>query len=383
LSSQKQIRITCYEKKMFRKILNKLRLFYGKGLKGHALRRVKSLSAFICGILRKKKPHMSALGSGLPQGITAHSREKAVKKFLGNRFIDYDAYYLPYISSLLEETISAMAGHEAIKLVIDGSKMGKSHMALMVSIVYRGRGIPITWLVKKKPKGHFSSQTHVGLMRQVAKIITPLVPSTKKVILVGDGEFDSIGLQRFCRTKGYGYVFRTACNSVFYRGQVRFQPKGLKAGSKTTILSCPNVKFTEQRFSNVHFVFWHDPKYEKPLPLISNLGNPKEIIKLYGQRYSIEGMFKDLKSTTFNIHKTQLRDEYAISNLIMVAALAFTLLVKIGVKYEKSPHRKFIHRLRHDRTVNTFISFARDFIEYCLEEGIDFSFSFHFSMNST
>ena len=83
---------TCYEKKIFGKILKKLLSFYGKGLKGHAMRRIKSLTAFICGILRKKKPHMSALGSGLPQIITAHSKEKAAKKFLENHFIDFDDF---------------------------------------------------------------------------------------------------------------------------------------------------------------------------------------------------------------------------------------------------------------------------------------------------
>ena len=371
------------KKRLFRKILKKLLSFFGKNLQGHAFRRLKSFAGFICGIMRKKKPYMSAIGSGLIQPITAHSKEKAAKKFLENYFIDFDVYYLPYISTLLTQIIAAMPKNEAIKLVIDGSKMGNAHMALMVSIIYKGRGIPIAWLVKKKPKGHFSSETHVELVTQVHQIIDSLVEGTKPIILLGDGEFDSIDLQQLCRSKGWGYVFRTACNTVFYQGIIRFQPKALNIDTDVLFKSYPNVKFTEKQFKNVHFVYWHDPKYEEALPLISNLGNPEEVIKLYDQRYSIEGMFKDLKSTTFNIHKTRLKDSRSISNLIMIGAFAFTLLIKIGVKYQNSPHRKYIHRLRPDRTVNTFITFARDFIEFCLDEGIDFSFSFQFSMNST
>lgn len=370
------------KKRLYRKILKKLLSFFGKNLKGHSLRRIKSFAAFICGILRKKKPHMSAMGSGLPQLITAHSKEKAAKKFLENYFIDFETYYLPYINSLLEQIIAVMPKNEAIKLVIDGSKMGNAHMALMVSIIYKGRGIPIMWFVEKKPKGHFTAQTHVELISQVHKMIDTLsLEITRPIILLGDGEFDSIELQQFCRSKAWGYVFRTACNTVFYQGQTRFQPKDIKADGRL-FKSYPNVKFTTKQFKNVHFVFWHDPKYDAPLPLVSNLGNPEEIIKLYDQRYSIEGMFKDFKSTTFNIHKTRLADSRSIANLIMIAAFAFTLLVKIGVKYQNSPHRKYIHRLRPDRTVNTIITFARDFIDYCLDEGLDFSFSFQFSMNS-
>jgi len=383
LSSLKQIRIPVMKKRMYRKILTKLRLFFGKQLKGHPLKRIKSLTAYICGILRKKRPYMSALGSGLPQMITAHAREKAAKTFLENLWIDFDSYYLPYVASFLEQIISAMPNKEDIKIVIDGSKMGNQHMALMVSIIYRGRGFPIAWLVHKKPKGHFDVNTHVTLVEQVAQILQPLIPSTKSVILLGDGEFDSIELQQFCRTKGWGYVFRTACNSVFYQGEIRFQPKDLETNSVQKFLSYPNVKFTEKQFKNVHFVYLHDKKYEKPLPLIANLGCPLQIIRAYDQRYSIEGMFKDMKSTTFHIHKTRLKTAAAISNLIMIAAFAFTLLIKIGVKYEKSPLKPYVHRVRADRPVNTFITFARDFIDFCLYEGIDFSFSFHFSKNSS
>lgn len=357
--------------------------FFGKKTKGHALRRLKSLTAYICGILRKKKPYMSALGSGLPQQITAHSKEKSAKKFLENRFIDFDTYYMPYLSCLLEEIFNSMSDNQAIKIVIDGSKMGSAHMALMVSVIYRGRGIPIAWLVKKKPKGHFKANTHVELISEVHRILQPIIPPSKKLILLGDGEFDSIELQQYCRSKGWGYIFRTASNTVFYQGEIRFQPKNLTTNTEQDFLSFPNLKFTEKQFKNVHLVYWHDQKYDDPLPLVSNLGNPLDVIKAYGQRYSIEGMFKDMKSTTFHIHKTRLTDTFAISNLIMVAALAFTLLIKIGVKYEKSPLRKLIHRLRPDRTVNTFITFARDFIDYCLYEDIDFSFSFQFSKNSS
>ena len=134
---------------------------------------------------------------------------------------------------------------------------------------------------------------------------------------------------------------------------------------------------------NVHFVLWHDPKYDEPIPLVSNLSEPIDIIQAYDKRYSIECLFKDMKSTTFNVHKTRAKDKHAISNLVMLAAFAIVLFTKIALKYENSPHREFIHRVRDDQKINSFITFARDFISYCLEEGITFCFSFQFSMNSS
>ena len=52
-------------------------------------------------MLRKKKSTMAALGSGLPQQITAHSQEKACKNFLDNAWNDYQTHYLPYITHFL------------------------------------------------------------------------------------------------------------------------------------------------------------------------------------------------------------------------------------------------------------------------------------------
>ncbi len=124
MSSLKQKKNACFEKKMYRKVLKKLLSYYPKSIKGHALKRIKKMAAAICGMLRKKKPHMSALGSGLPQMITGHSQEKAMKMFLENSWTDFDFHYLPFISDLIGQVLGSVDPLEKIILVIDGSKMG-------------------------------------------------------------------------------------------------------------------------------------------------------------------------------------------------------------------------------------------------------------------
>lgn len=379
LSSLKQKKNACFEKKMFRKVLKKLLSYYPKNIKGHALKRIKKMAAAICGLIRKKKPHMSALGSGLPQMITGHSQEKAMKTFLENSWTDFDFHYLPFISDLIAQILGSLDPLEKIILVLDGSKMGNKHMALMVSLVYKNRGIPLAWLVHKKPKGHFGVQVHLELVEKVRTLLQPLLSPTSQVGLLGDGEFDSIKLQQFCTLHEWEYVFRTACNSVFYEDQSRFKPKDLEASKEQGFLFIPNVEFTKERYGNVNLVYWHTKEYEEALPLISNLKEPIDIIELYKKRYSIESLFKDIKSNTFNLHKTRLKNEHAISNLIMVGAFALILLIKIALKNEHNPIRKFVNRVRKDRKVNSLITFGRDMLDYFLEEGLSFSFSFQFS----
>ena len=224
---------------MFRKVLKSLRKFFGKNLKGHKRGRLKKLAALICGLMLSKKPSMIAIGSGLPQKIKAYSKEKEAKKFLENRFIDLETYYQPYIKEIVQEIIFLFPHREDITLVIDGSKMGKDHMCLMVSIVFRGRGLPIYWIVKKKPKGHFKGGDHVELVKEVHGFLAPIIPTSKSVCLLGDGEFDSIELQKFCLSKGWNYVFRTACNTVFYENDSEFRAKDIAVSY--THLTLPTI----------------------------------------------------------------------------------------------------------------------------------------------
>lgn len=371
------------KKRLYRKLRRYTRNVYKNYKKKSLNRRIRVLTAALCGMMRTQGSHMSNLGYGLPQKITAHSQHKTMKGFLENKWIDYDVIYRPFIIKILQEVFKDKEYSSKIKLVIDGSKMGSSHMALMISLWYEGRGIPLVWLVHKKPKGHFTEDVHVELFEKVKELLSPFLTSAHQIILMGDGEFDGIGLQQSCEDAGWNFVFRTAENSVFYENGVRFQPKDISVNEEQNFHSVPDTEFTEAKRKGVHFVLWHTEDYEDPLPLISNLDEPIDIIEAYQKRYSIEGMFKDIKSTTFNVHKTRLTKAYSISNLIMVAAIALVLLIKVGRKYRNSPVRKYIHRLRKDRKVNTLITYGRDYITYSLDNDEPLCFSYKFSKNSS
>jgi len=167
------------KRRLYRKILKTLRKFFGKSLKGHKRSRLYKLAAFISGLMRTKRPDMRSIGSGLLQQIKCHSKEKEVKKFLENRWIDGQTYYEPYIAQIVEKIIALFPKRTDVILVIDGSKMGKNHMALLTSLFFQGRGLPLTWLVQKKPKGHFKSTKHVELLHKTYQLLSPILPKSK------------------------------------------------------------------------------------------------------------------------------------------------------------------------------------------------------------
>lgn len=57
----------------------------------------------------------------------------------------------------------------------------------------------------------------------------------------------------------------------------------------------------------------------------------------------------------------------------MIAALAFNMLLCLGLQFEHSPLRKKVQRLRTDRQVLSIFAFAVRLLPYLMENVIAFS----------
>lgn len=370
-------------KKVFQQIHSRLINIHEVAPEGNALKRINTLSGLVSGMIRKGSSHLPDIGSGIRKDIDSNSKTVAAKRFIENKWTDYDVHFLPFLLAFIKGVLLCTSGLDTgIVLVIDGSQMGKDNAALMVSLVWGNRGIPICWIVKKGAKGHFKTVDHVKVLQQAIEIIALALPSNVAVTLLGDGEFDSADIQKLCLSKKWDYVLRTARNTIFYENGERFQSKFISPEPTQTVHFIGGVEFTEERFKYVSLVCWHDDKrHEEPIYLVSNLLCAGEIIELYDQRYSIECLFKDLKSTSFNINKTRLKNPKEVSNLLIVASLAFILLTVLAIQYDEPKWRKKVQRLRGDRKVLSFFSFAYKLIDYFDDYDIRFTFSFQFSKN--
>lgn len=244
---------------------------------GNALKRINSLSGFVCGMIRKGSSNLPDVGSGLPQDIDANSKTRAAERFVNNKWVDAETYFLPFFEAFLRGLLFCgyIASDNRLQIVIDGSQTGNNNVTLMLSLVWRKRGIPICWLVKSGSKGHFKSKDHEQLLQQGINILSNILPKGLNIIVLGDGEFDGIGLQQLCRNASqYGlltwdYVFRTANNTYLYEQGEEFQAKNVTPNEawKQTTFFIPHVEFTRERFKYVNFLCWHDKKNTKNLSI--------------------------------------------------------------------------------------------------------------------
>jgi hypothetical protein len=164
----------------------------------------------ITGMVMSEKVHLPKLVNKIPDSVKATSTEKRLHRWICNKKIDHETYFLPYIQPLL----SAVA-HSPLVLVIDGSAVGRNCVALMICLVYRQRALPIAWTVAEGKKGHFPEQMHVQLVKEVQK----LIPEDAEVVLLGDGEFDGTDLQAVINERRWGYVVRTSQSALLKLGR--------------------------------------------------------------------------------------------------------------------------------------------------------------------
>jgi len=134
-------------------------------------------------------------------GKKVESRVKQFTRWVSNDNIEFEIYFLPYAEALL-----ASLAMRPLDLVMEGSTVGRGCLALLVSVVYQKRALPLAWLVVKGRKGHFPETSPLTLLAQVHA----MMPAHAQVTFLGDGEFDGMGLEDAVEGYGWRYAERAA-----------------------------------------------------------------------------------------------------------------------------------------------------------------------------
>ena len=228
-----------------------------------------------------------------------------------NDRITEDVYFVPYAQVLL--TRLAL---QTLVLIIDGSVVGCSCVALMMHVVYKCRALPLAWLVRPGKKGHFPEAWHIALVAQVEE----LLPEGAQVVLLGDGEFDGTDLQRTFEEAGWSYVCHTGCHlTASWEGET-FRLDTLGECSKPgTLIELKEVRFTEAAYGPFMVVCCWAKGYQEPLYLVSNMPSADEVCHVYAKRFRIETFFSDQQSRDFHLHKSHLSKPQRLSRLLMAA----------------------------------------------------------------
>ena len=324
-------------RRRFHEIRRSLKGLYSFEAEGNVARHLNTMTAMICGIIGSRKTNLPQMAAQAPaNGTMQDSLAKRFSRWINNNRVEQELYFFPYTEALL-----ACFSHLPLTLVIDGSAVGRGGVALIISLVYKKRALPLAILVKARKKGHFAETDHIELVEKVHA----LMPKRQDVTFLGDGEFDGVELLECVEGYGWNFVCRTAKNSLITEHGLTFQLQ-TRSISQDHLRHFEDVDFTQDAYGPVQAIIWWENGYEEPLYLIANIPDPMRAGHLYKRRFSIETFFSDQKSRGFHIHKSHLSDPDRLLRLMIPACLAYIFIVYLGIITQEMGYTCFIHRLK-------------------------------------
>lgn len=317
-------------------ILKFLQTVIPGGPQGQLSRRICLMTCLIQACIRNGHSRLESLSEATE---AYHAQKKSsllqqAKRWLGNKWTDWQTFYLPFAKHFLE----GLSAKGEIIFIIDGSQTGHANTTLMLSVLCRGCAIPVAWVVKKGEKGHFPEGMHLDLI----KMVVPICPTGCRLVLLGDGEFDGQALRQWCHDQHWAFVVRTSSDR-----QIDFNGEVARFDSVQTTLS---IFFIPDALPLANAVYWKGKRHSKPLFLLTNMDLGYEACHYYKRRFKIETLFKHLKSGGFYLHKTRLKCSAKVANLIIVVAFSFVFSFCMGAFIkENEPAKNLETIVRKDR----------------------------------
>ena len=280
--------------------------------------RIKFVTRFLLALYAVRTVNLSILATAFSGPAKEDSNYKRLQRFMREFELPY-AQLAGFVVKLL-----SVGGPWTLALDRTNWKIGVIEInILMLSIVYRGIGFPVVWLVLPK-----AGNSHTSERITVMEIFIDLFGAHNIACLLGDREFVGRDWFRFLRQHQIKFQMRLHKNTLVRNGRGKLvQAWRLFASTRINqMLVIPEAREMwgmELFLSGCHL---SDGEW---LILVSSefMLKPNEEFK---KRWGIETLFGALKSRGFNLEDTKLQDPERISRLLALLAIAFTWAFVVG-----------------------------------------------------
>lgn len=340
---------------LYHMILRKLRQWHPS----ERITRQRNLALLIMGLFSSASVHLSYIVRKWPAAGKEPSLVNRLHRFLRNRRLDTGKLYLP----LAERLLKFFAG-QSLRLVMDTTKVGFNHRALVVGLCHRRRTLPLAWSV------HEGSIGEVAVTKQLALLdyVYQLVPSNCEVQLVGDSSFGHADLLRWLDARAWHYVLRLPSQThVRLPGQDWLPVSALPIQEGQTHPIGWVWMTKTNPFGPVYLVLHWAKGEATPWYLVADQSQVGTILRAYKRRMWMEEMFGDMKGHGFDLEATHLRHAARIERLMLAVCIAFVWLCTLGGWVVKNGYRHLIDiKSRRDKS---HFRLGWDWIERCFRLG--------------
>ena len=266
----------------------------------------------------------------------ASSTQRRFSRWLNNKRIEVNSLYAPLIYQAIAEW---KAG--ALYLALDTSMLWNQYCLIRISIVYRGRAVPLVWKVIEHASSSVDFQTYRPLLDQAWEILNEC--GCYDIVMLADRGFADTEFMRYL-SQDLGWHWRIRVKKSF---KVRRQ--GRRTCNIRTIFPpaghahfLQHIRITDKRFGPVSLAIANHRSTKEQWIVVSDEPTTLETFDEYGLRFDIEENFLDDKSNGFQLEASQIRSAQALERLCLILALTTLYLVSQGTAVVASEQRRLV-----------------------------------------
>src|SRR5438034_3840146 len=291
------------------------------------LSQAKTLAILVAAAMRVQRISLANIGRAM-DGAAKHQIKRCWRFCVNERIETADAMR-GIVARLLKKR------KKKLLIALDWVNI-KGFQTLVASVVLKGRSTPIAWASTTNHvyDGHRSRN---AFEESLLLVLREMIPGKIKVIILADRGFGRTALATFCQRHGFGYVIRIQPSVTVrlhgFHGKLLDYPvyKGI-----AKVLKRVSYRSDGAVTQNV-VVHWRKnlpKKRDECWFLMSDQsGSALQLCKLYGQRMTIEQLFRDDKSKRngWSLRDTKITKPDRIDRLLLILAIAYLLLCGVGL----------------------------------------------------
>ena len=313
------------------------------------------LAWMMLALLEKTRAHLFRLAEKLPDDDTKDmARRQKVRRFLSNPRI-FPYLFLHALVALVRPLFQYASTLELVMDRTEWIRRGTPVNILDVALHYKGRAIPLFWMVLNR-RGNSSFENWKTVLTPVIEALRSASwTQGKQIHVAADREFASPKLSEWLwETFRVGSTVRMKrseyLNSEVEIAKVSEYLKHLHPGNRRFLRGCT---ITQSNDFVMNVALYWDKAYEEPWVLMTTHGKLREAVQVYGNRSGIEPMHKDWKSNAFDIEGTRVTDAKRIETLLIPIALCYVICVLEGDR--KETEGETIRAHKEKRTTGLFL----------------------------
>ncbi|THF68532.1 transposase [Deinococcus sp. Arct2-2] len=325
-------------------------------------RNARTLAWMVTGLVLSQRASLSAWLPHIHSHATfAQSTERRVRRWLENPAIDPVSMYGPLVTRALRD----WGGHTLV-LALDTSVLFEKFCLIRVSVLFRGRAVPLVSHVLEHSSAQVSTAHLLPVLAEVKGLLDFL--GICQVRLLADRGFCDTELMGWLQICGWHYRIRIKSSLILAA------PDGQRLCKVSEIRLAPretrcfqNITLTGRHFGPVHVALARPSDGPEQWQVVSDEPTSVETFAEYGERFQIEEGFLDEKSGLFGLEDSKIRDANSLERLILVLSVATLLLVSEGIQMVQRGDQRVVDP--HWQRALSYLKIGLRAVQYALSRG--------------